>query len=46
MAYSTSQEYKNLIYADGVQHELKIYIDNVKINDSYILGIDYKYELF
>lgn len=46
MAYNTSKNYKDKIYADGVQHELKIYIDDVKVNDSYILGIDFKYELF
>lgn len=35
--YSTSTNYKNKILADSTQHLLKIYIDDNKIEDRYIL---------
>ncbi len=38
MAYQTSNDYKEKILADGTQHLLNIYIDDKKIDDSYILG--------
>ena len=37
MAYQTSDDYKEKILADGTQHLLNIYIDDQKIDDSYIL---------
>lgn len=44
--YSTSTNYKNKILADSTRQILKIYIDNQKIEDKYVLDCKINYTLF
>lgn len=44
--HKTSENYKKLIYLDGVKHILKVYIDNVEVEPKYIYDFNTGYELF
>lgn len=44
--YQTSDEYKELAYADNTQHLLKIYIDENEVNPSHILDFKISHTLF
>lgn len=44
--YNTSQNYKDKVLNDSVQHELNIYIDGNKIEPNHIIDFSSKLELF
>ena len=44
--YQTSNNYKSKIYEPSTRHLLKIYIDNVLIDNKYVLGVKPSQELF
>ncbi len=44
--YQTSDEYKNLVYADSTQHLLKIYIEGEEVNPNHIFDFKISHSLF
>ena len=44
--YQTSQEYKDLVYADSTKHLLNIYIDGNEVSQSHILNFKMSHSLF
>ena len=44
--YNTSQNYKDKVLNDSIQHELNIYIDGNKIEPNHIIDFSSKLELF
>ena len=44
--YQTSQEYKDLVYADSTKHLLNIYIDDNEVSQSHILDFKISHSLF
>ncbi len=44
--YQTSNEYKQLVYADSTRHLLNIYIEGNKVNPDYILDFKVSHNLF
>lgn len=43
--WKTSEKYKKLVYADGIKHELNIYIDGIKIDDRYVFDFEFNSDL-
>lgn len=44
--YSTSDNYKNVVYADSTKHILEIYINNTQVNPNHIFDFSKSFELF
>lgn len=44
--YQTSQEYKDLVYADSTKHLLNIYIDGNEVSQNHILSFKLSHSLF
>lgn len=44
--YAVSETWKQKIYEEDTQHTLKIYINNVEVNQDYILGFNINQKLF
>ncbi len=44
--YKTSDDYKSKIYEANTKHLLKVYINDEKVEDKYVLGCSPTHELF
>lgn len=44
--YQTSNEYKQLVYADGIQHLLNIYIEENQVDPNHIFDFKVSHKLF